>query len=255
MDDIQQTAARLAQSPPKAIGTWIHRRNPGSTATWRVEQYWSLNTYSMPGYLILPDPDLRLPIVPGSCCLMPPGCCRSFSFSEPGVHRVVHFSAPSGRADRVACEPVPDSISRINQLIDELAGTEIEAHAQARCWTILCTLAAPVSNTSGASPVQAALAYINHHLTNADLSVYEVVANCRRSHNQLTRDIRAATGRTIIGYITARRVELARTLLRTTDLPIGVIASEVGIPDAQQFNKTIRRHLGCSPSAVRATAT
>ena len=71
------------------------------------------------------------------------------------------------------------------------------------------------------------------------------------SHNQLTRLFQAAFGQTVIGYIRERRVRRAEYLLTHTDLPLKVIAAQVGFLDAHSFNKAVRRVLGISPSAVR----
>ena len=56
---------------------------------------------------------------------------------------------------------------------------------------------------------------------------------------------------TIPHRLIARRVEHARYLLESTDLPIWRVAERVGIPDPQHFNKTVRRLTGTSPSAIR----
>ena len=71
------------------------------------------------------------------------------------------------------------------------------------------------------------------------------------SHNQLTRLFQAAYGQTVISYARERRVRRAEYLLTHTDLPLKVIAAQVGLPDAHSFNKSVRRVLGLSPMAVR----
>jgi transcriptional regulator GlxA family with amidase domain len=55
----------------------------------------------------------------------------------------------------------------------------------------------------------------------------------------------------VIGHLLRRRATRAQHLLLTTNLPVKVIAAEVGVPDLQEFNKLIRRHCGHSPRAVR----
>jgi transcriptional regulator GlxA family with amidase domain len=73
------------------------------------------------------------------------------------------------------------------------------------------------------------------------------------SHAHLTRLFRAATGSTIAAHIARRRAERAAELLMHTNLPIKTIAAQIGLPDLHQFNKTIRRLLGASPRAIRAS--
>ena len=71
------------------------------------------------------------------------------------------------------------------------------------------------------------------------------------SHNQLTRLFQAGLGTTVIGYVRERRVQRAEYLLTHTQLPLKVIAAQIGLHDPHSFNKTIRRVLGVSPLAVR----
>jgi len=50
------------------------------------------------------------------------------------------------------------------------------------------------------------------------------------------------------------RLQRARVLLRTTNLPIGQIAERVGYTDAKAFSTAYRRVMGQTPSATRAAS-
>jgi AraC-like DNA-binding protein len=52
-------------------------------------------------------------------------------------------------------------------------------------------------------------------------------------------------------YVRRRRVERARHLLLHSGLSIKQVACEVGLPDLQLFNKTIRRAYGVAPRSLR----
>jgi transcriptional regulator GlxA family with amidase domain len=58
-------------------------------------------------------------------------------------------------------------------------------------------------------------------------------------------------GKTAIGYIQERRMQMAQYLLKHSTLPIKSIAAEVGMPDLHQFNKTFRRILKEAPTGMR----
>jgi AraC-like DNA-binding protein len=52
-------------------------------------------------------------------------------------------------------------------------------------------------------------------------------------------------------YLLLRRMELARHLLRSSDLLVSEVGRRVGMPDPQYFNKQFRRVAGVSPLAYR----
>jgi AraC family transcriptional regulator len=57
-------------------------------------------------------------------------------------------------------------------------------------------------------------------------------------------------------YVTSRRIERAKTLLRQTDMPIAQIAVETGFANQSHLASTFRRDVGETPGAYRrATST
>lgn len=72
------------------------------------------------------------------------------------------------------------------------------------------------------------------------------------SQNYLAKLFRDHLGMTISQYILSRRMETARVLLKSTNLPVKHVALRVGIADAQYFNKQFRRITGVSPTGLRA---
>lgn len=62
---------------------------------------------------------------------------------------------------------------------------------------------------------------------------------------------RERMGVTPMNFLEARRMEQAKQILLTTDLPIQVIAMNIGFPNAQHFSTRFRKLTGQSPSAFR----
>jgi transcriptional regulator GlxA family with amidase domain len=60
-----------------------------------------------------------------------------------------------------------------------------------------------------------------------------------------------ATGLTPLEYVHTLRLEEAKQLLETTDLPIDAIANEVGYEDGSFFRRLFRRKVSLSPHAYR----
>ena len=56
---------------------------------------------------------------------------------------------------------------------------------------------------------------------------------------------------TITEYISSVRIEHAKNLLATTSAPIGSIALNVGIDDANYFTRIFKKFVGMSPTEYR----
>ena len=52
-------------------------------------------------------------------------------------------------------------------------------------------------------------------------------------------------------YLTERRMQVASSLLTTTDIPVTDVCCEVGFSDLSSFGKLYRRHYGVAPSDLR----
>ncbi len=71
------------------------------------------------------------------------------------------------------------------------------------------------------------------------------------SPSHFTRVFRAATGRSPHQYVLGQRLERARRALLTTDTAIADIAGACGFADQSHLTRTMRRHLGLTPNALR----
>lgn len=67
----------------------------------------------------------------------------------------------------------------------------------------------------------------------------------------LTTLVRRRTGRTVVDWITERRMVQARQLLTETDLPVNEIARSVGPSDPGYFARVFRHNDGVTPRAWR----
>jgi transcriptional regulator GlxA family with amidase domain len=85
------------------------------------------------------------------------------------------------------------------------------------------------------------------------LMIQELASRCQISHNQLTRILKQQTGETPAIWLRRLRTDRAKELLSYSDLPIKVIAAEVGYPDLQHFNKAMRQRFQLSPRALRVS--
>jgi AraC-like DNA-binding protein len=88
--------------------------------------------------------------------------------------------------------------------------------------------------------------YIAVHL-DEQLSVRGVAAAVSISESSAERLFRRHTGRSVGAWIAERRMDLARTLLRTTRRSVAQIGREVGYRDSSYFSRAFRRSNGVSP--------
>lgn len=83
------------------------------------------------------------------------------------------------------------------------------------------------------------------------LSLAEVAREVAVSPGHLTTLVRRRTGRTVMDWITERRMGEARRLLTDTRLPIADVAERIGMSDAGYFTRVFRQEHGTSPSNWR----
>jgi LacI family transcriptional regulator len=98
--------------------------------------------------------------------------------------------------------------------------------------------------------VAEALRYMWNHL-NADLSVEQIADVVGLSACQLQRRFQKALGRSIVQELLRKRLDEAKHLLLSTDLPIADIAPRVGFHSATYMHRTFRRSFGVTPAQYR----
>lgn len=191
----------------------------------------------------------------GDISLWPPGTRVDQTFYGRSRHMYVHFRQPrEGIAREVPMvQHSGRSAGVIGELLLSAIGASVSNRSQvtADVWSVLCRVADLQLAPEAPGPVAAAMRVIEGNLSET-LSVPLLARGVGLSHNQLTRQFRAATGRTVVAYIRGRRMAHARHLLTSSTLPVASIAARVGIPDLQAFNKSSHLELGASPRDIRA---
>jgi AraC-like DNA-binding protein len=94
------------------------------------------------------------------------------------------------------------------------------------------------------------LKYIDAHFTE-NVTLINLSERFYLSEFYLCRLFKEYTGRTVLGYITSLRVNRAKALLDTTDMPISKIARSSGFGSISAFGAAFRARLGCSPREWR----
>lgn len=104
------------------------------------------------------------------------------------------------------------------------------------------------SATSTATTRAWALDRLHHPLT-----LSELAGHAGMSVRTFTRRFRDEVGTTPGQWLTAQRIQHARHLLETSDLPIDQVASRAGFATASSLRHHFRAAIGISPSTYRRT--
>ena len=109
-------------------------------------------------------------------------------------------------------------------------------------------LAAPLVEhlRSATDPTLAAVFDIIERRYTEPLSARHVAGEIGLTPGYLTTIVRQHTGRTLVDWITDRRMVAARRLLDESDLPIADVGRRVGYPDPAYFARIFRRQHGVS---------
>jgi len=83
------------------------------------------------------------------------------------------------------------------------------------------------------------------------LTLARLAEHARMSLRSFTRRFRDEVGVTPVQWLTAQRLELARQLLETTDLPIDLVAHRAGLGSGNSLRAHMRTAFGVSPAAYR----
>lgn len=100
--------------------------------------------------------------------------------------------------------------------------------------------------------ISRALAYIDENYMHDSLSLNTVAAEAEVSANYLSAVFSQSMNKTFVEYVTEKRMESAKKLLKSTTLSSGEIAAQVGYKDSHYFSFVFRKTQGMSPREYRA---
>lgn len=256
------------EEPPSVVWLGMGIHGKWAREDYRLPGLWCVHLYRWTGALRVDD--TTLPIRPGYASIVPPDRPLSHFFragsSPPSVHvssgfALLNSGEGSGGVYLPMMLDLGEEFGRLNRLFEEAIGCYPvqQRRAEARLWEILWLLSERATSVQGAfgltagveHPAVAQARVIIELRLGEPLRVADLAHQVDLSHNHLTRLFREATGQTVVGYLRERRVARARHLLQHTTAPIKTIASQVGLSDLHQFNKTLRAVTGSSPRALR----
>lgn len=132
----------------------------------------------------------------------------------------------------------------------------LDTIADMRAWTLhsfaeLMAVIPAGHGTAGSDVVQQAIDYIHLHHNRPDISLNEVADAVNLSSSHLVHLLKEQVGLSYKSYLISLRMDAAKHLLRTTDLPVAAVAETVGYENVSNFYRLFHRETGCTPAAYR----
>jgi AraC family transcriptional regulator, transcriptional activator of pobA len=113
---------------------------------------------------------------------------------------------------------------------------------------------APHGSVPAADPLVAGVLELVERLYSTPASTAELARTLGYTPGHLTTILRERTGRTVMDWLTERRMTESRRLLLDTDLPLSAIATRVGYSDAAYLVRRFRIAHGTTPQQWRRAA-
>ena len=108
-----------------------------------------------------------------------------------------------------------------------------------------------INSYQGGKMLKKALEYIDTNYDRDALSLNLVAEQTGMSANYLSAIFSQSMQKTFVEYVTEKRIEKAKNLLKQTDKTSGEIAKEVGYKDSHYFSFVFKKLQGCSPREYR----
>lgn len=99
--------------------------------------------------------------------------------------------------------------------------------------------------------LELACRYIQTHLEDP-LTPAQIAHHAHVSPTHLNRLFRAELGLSVMGFVSSCRLEMARSMLENTDLPMSTVSRLTGYYDAAHLAHAFTRTIGLSPTAYRS---
>jgi len=136
-----------------------------------------------------------------------------------------------------------EQLVQVGRVLFLALGRLAQAESRAALDRALSTERSPV--------VHKARAYVDQHFREPVMGIARVAAQVGVSAAHLSRVFHRTVGITFSDYLTERRIEEAKDLLRSTNLKIADVTDQVGYAHQSYFGRIFKRLTGQSPSRYR----
>ena len=100
--------------------------------------------------------------------------------------------------------------------------------------------------------IKDALDYVNRNLYNPELSLKKVASDLYINDSYLSREFKKTYGVSFIEYISQKRIEASKKLLKETELKVYEVAEKIGFKDSHYFCICFKKQTGQTVKEYRA---
>ena len=198
----------------------------------------------------------------GNLIYIPEGLFYSVKFSGEGEHLdalLLNFSAsgdlqPCNRVKRLKTEAGADYTEPFYKIISLYTQTKNYRYGvMEQFYRLLDKISSHIERRGAPEykDILPAITYANSHI-NERIYVPDLAKLCLLSETAFRKRFLACTGKTPTKYITDLKIEKAKELLKSSDITIEAIVTQLGFYDSAHFHKVFKRECGISPSDFRA---
>lgn len=145
---------------------------------------------------------------------------------------------------------LPDGGDPLAMLFVQQTAAEMEQTVE----TVARRLCEAVQNnqkTHAAQLTDQILAFLQQEYANSDLTLSYVADHFYITSSYLSTFFKENVGDTFLNYLTHLRIDHAKELIRTTNLPMGEIATRVGYASGNTFTRIFKKIEGITPTQYR----
>jgi len=183
-------------------------------------------------------------------------------FSQPGLHRPVlslvdvnkcnkHELYTLGVFDYISCPLIPQELTlRITHANNYFEAAQAPLHALTLPSKARQEVATPLNKQKTMALAKSTAAYLQTKL-GEDIKLSELIVKMGTNRNKLNDAFKSSYGLTVFAWLHEKRMSLAQTLLKTTNLSILQVGDQVGYPDSNNFSTAFKREYKLSPRYYR----
>ena len=118
----------------------------------------------------------------------------------------------------------------------------------------LCRAVQNNQKTHAAQLTDQILAFLQKEYANSELTLSYVADHFYITSSYLSTFFKENVGDTFLNYLTRLRIDHAKNLIRTTNLPMGEIATKVGYASGNTFTRIFKKTEGITPTQYRESS-